>query len=108
MRAHFGMVGIMLAALTASAFAAQTKAPAAGKASAKAALSQAESAARQAATMNDQWTPTAAALKAARAAFKTGDYAKAQRLAAQAAKFAGLSVEQARQQKKLWRSEVVR
>ena len=107
MRPRFVMSAIMLAALTASAFAAQTSAPAASKASAKAALAHVEGAAKQAAAMHDQWTPTAAALKAAHAAFKTDDYAKAQTLAKRAFKFATLSVEQAKQQKKLWRNEVV-
>ncbi|MBW4091514.1 MAG: hypothetical protein HIU82_10445 [Proteobacteria bacterium] len=72
------------------------------------AIGRAEAAAHEAAALHDQWTPTVATLRAARAAAAKGDNAAAIRLADQARHLANLSIRQVHAQRKLWHDAVVR
>ena len=95
-------------ALVAALLAASPALAAADAAGAQAALVRAEAAATVAAGLHDQWTPTVAALAAARAAAAKGDDAAAIRLADDAHRLATLSIQQAGAQQKLWPAAVVR
>lgn len=99
-----GMIAVLLAFVPAGTPALA----AADKAGAAAALSRADAAAKVATSLDDQWAPTAAALKAAHAAQKKGDNAGAIKLADRAYRLATLSIRQAREQQKLWPNAVVR
>jgi hypothetical protein len=85
---------------------AAVPAVAGGQPDAAAAITRAEAAAKEAAALHDQWTPTIAALHAARAAAARGDTAAALRFADRAELLAGLSIRQAREQQHLWRNAV--
>lgn len=77
-------------------------------ASAHETIARAKVAIARAAALDDQWTATIAALKAAQAAEQRHDYDAAASKAIQARMLADLSIKQAVAQKKLWRNEVVR
>ena len=62
----------------------------------------------RAAALNDQWTSTIAAFRAAKAAARKGDFAEASAQAKRARGLADVSIEQAIEQKKLWHDEAVR
>ncbi|KDM68491.1 MULTISPECIES: hypothetical protein [Acidiphilium] len=81
---------------------------AAGKDDAARAIAAAAAKMKTAAALEDQWTPTVAAFKAAKAADAAGDYAKAEASAKRAEALAAASIAQARSQKHLWRNEVPR
>ncbi|OYV55429.1 MAG: hypothetical protein B7X09_05985 [Acidiphilium sp. 21-66-27] len=81
---------------------------AAGKDDAARAIAAAAAKMKTAATLDDQWTPTVASFKAAKAAEATGDYANAEATAKRAAALAAASIAQARSQKRLWRNAVTR
>ena len=95
-------VGLILTMLPGIALAAE-----ASRASADHEIAAAKVFIDQAAALNDQWTPTIAAFKAAKAAEQKGDFPAAETQAKQARMFAELSIKQATAQKKLWRNEVV-
>lgn len=61
-----------------------------------------------AAALNDQWTPTVSAFKAARKAAADKDYATAEAKAKRAEALAEASIKQAHSQKHLWKTEVPR
>ncbi|MCU4159472.1 hypothetical protein AiwAL_05055 [Acidiphilium sp. AL] len=98
----------IVAILIALALPAAASAAGATKASAAREIALAKAKLRVAASMNDQWTPTVAALKQAETAERKGDFATAQAKAMRARKLAELSIAQAMQQKKLWVNEVPR
>ena len=58
--------------------------------------------------MGAQWNVTVKALKAAHTAAESGDYATAQTEAEKADTLAKLSIEQAKEQKTLWRNEAIK
>jgi len=104
MRTH---VLIRLAvALSAGAFA--TAAWAASADDYKAVLAKAEAAVKQAHALKNEWTTTAPALKAAEAAAAAGKFDEAVAHAQQAEALANGSIEQAKEQEKLWPEAVVR
>lgn len=81
---------------------------AATQAEAAAALQTAEQQEAEAGRLRNQWIPTEAALKEAQQAMQAGDYGKALDLARRAEALARRSVEQAREQEKLWTQAVIR
>lgn len=81
---------------------------AASQADAEHAISAAAAKMKIAASLNDQWTPTVAAFKAAKKAVAAKDYAAAEIHAKKAEALAERSIEQARSQKHLWKNEVPR
>lgn len=82
-------------------------APAADQSSASAALKGADATAAQAAAAGVQWTSTVALLKAAHTADGAGDFAAAQTQAQKAQAMAKLSMQEAHEQKSLWRAQVI-
>jgi hypothetical protein len=74
----------------------------------KAAYAKAEAANKKAGAMKNQWTTTASELKAAKKAADAGKFDDAVKLANQAEALANASIAQAEEQKKLWKSAVVR
>ena len=81
---------------------------AAGKVDAARAIAGAAAKMKIAAALDDQWTPTIAAFKTAKAADAAGDYAKAEASAKRAEALAAASIAQARSQKRLWQNAVPR
>lgn len=79
----------------------------AGKPEAEAALAAATAEEAQAKTAQAAWTPTEQALQAARKALAAGDWAAAQTEAEEALALARRSLEQAAEQKTLWRDAVL-
>ena len=67
----------------------------------------AESAQQRAMVLQNAWTATAAALKAAKTAAAAQDYDRALDLAKKAEAMAKVSIEEAKEQKTLWRQAVV-
>lgn len=78
------------------------------KADAEHAIVAAAAKMKVAASLNDQWTPTVAAFKAAKKAVAAQDYATAEARAKKAEALADASIGQARGQKNLWKNEVPR
>ena len=74
----------------------------------KAALAKAEAANKQAHALKNEWTTTATALKAAKAAADAGKFDEAVKLAQQAEALANGSIAQAKEQEKLWPEAVIR
>ena len=92
---------VALVAFAAPAFAAD-------QTSAAAALAAAAQAEAQAASLGNRWVPTEAALKAAREAVARQDWDTTLAEATQAHAMADRAIEQAREQKTLWRDAVIR
>ena len=92
---------LLLAALPLAAFAATRE-------QAQESLAQAEKTEAEAATFNNRWVPTEAALKDARSALKAGDWDKAVAAASLAQALAARSVEQSHEQETAWRDAVIR
>ena len=74
----------------------------------KAALADAVATNKRAGELRNQWTPTDAALNAARKAGEAGDFDKATALAKEAKALAEASIAQALREKDAWRDAVVR
>jgi hypothetical protein len=74
----------------------------------KAAYERAEATNKKAGELRNQWTVTANALKAAKAAAGAGDFEKALKLANQADALAQASIAQTERERKLWRDAVIR
>jgi hypothetical protein len=74
----------------------------------KAAYEKAETANKKAGELRNQWTTTANALKAAKAAADAGDFDKATNLAHEAEALANASIAQTEHEKKLWKDAVIR
>ncbi|MEW6643045.1 MAG: hypothetical protein AB1586_21250 [Pseudomonadota bacterium] len=74
----------------------------------KAALADAEAANKRAGELRNQWTPTDAALTAARKAGEAGEFDKATVLAKEAKALADASIAQALREKDLWRDAELR
>ena len=81
---------------------------AAGKDDAARAIAGAAAKMKTAGALDNQWTPTVAAFKAAKAADAAGDYAKAEASAKRAEALAAASIVQAHSQKHLWQNEAPR
>jgi hypothetical protein len=81
---------------------------AASEADFKAAYAAAEAANKQAATLRNQWTTTAAALDAAKKAADTGDFERAVASSKQAEALARASIFQAENEKQAWRALEIR
>lgn len=101
-RALIRMAIIFLLAVPASA------ALAAGADDFKAALAKAEAANKQAGAVKNQWTTTAATLKAAQAAATAGKFDDAVKLANDAEALANASIAQAKEQETAWTQAVIR
>ncbi len=97
---------ILLVAATLSGGAAPARA--ATQSDFDAAYRAAAEAERQAGVLRNQWTPTEAALKAAQKAAAAKDYAAAVDLAQHAKALAEASIEQAKEQDKLWQNAVLK
>jgi hypothetical protein len=74
----------------------------------KAALAKAEAANNQAGAIKNQWTTTAGALKAAKAAADAGKLDDAVKLAEHAEALANASIAQAKEQEAAWSQAVIR
>jgi hypothetical protein len=74
----------------------------------KAALAKAEAANKQAGAMKNQWTTTAATLKAAEKAAAEGKFDDAVKLAEHAEALANASMAQAKEQETAWTKAVIR
>ncbi|HEU5020051.1 MAG TPA: hypothetical protein VFT69_18985 [Pseudolabrys sp.] len=74
----------------------------------KAAYAKAEAASKKSLEMKTQWTTAVAELKAAKKAADAGKYDEAVKLATHAQALANASIEQAKEQEKLWADAVVR
>ena len=85
-----------------------TPAFAADQATATAALAAATQAEDQAATLGNRWVPAEAALKSARDAQARQDWDTTLAEATQARALANRAIEQAQEQKTLWRDAVIR
>jgi hypothetical protein len=81
---------------------------AATQAEAQAALDAAHKADAAAAAVHNQWIPTEAALKLAAKELSDGKYDESVAASKRAQALAGRSVQQAQEQAKLWRNEVIR
>ena len=90
------------------AIAGATSALAVSEADYKTALSAAEAANKEAASMRNQWTVTAAAIAAAKKAAETGDFDKAVESAREAEALAKASIFQASSEKTLWKDMEIR
>jgi len=88
--------------------AGATSALAVSEADYKTALSAAEAANKEAASMRNQWTVTAAAIAAAKKAAETGDFDKAVESAREAEALAKASIFQASSEKTLWKDMEIR
>ncbi len=95
-------------ALTVAMMLAPAMAAAATKTDAEAAIAAARKAEAAAGVLQNQWLPTEAALKMAAKALAAGKYDAAVATAKRAHALAELSIQQAREQDKLWPNEVVR
>ncbi len=93
------LVGLLVPAAAGAAVASKT--------SAASAIAAAQAEMKLAASMQDQWIATVAAMKDARLALKQGDFAAAETAAVHAKALASLSVEQAKAQRTLWVNEAV-
>jgi hypothetical protein len=104
------MSGNMLKIMLAAAFlvTGATVTLAATEADYKAALSAAEAANKEAGTLRNQWTVTAAAIAAAKKAAEAGDFDKAVESSKEAEALAKASIFQATSEKKLWRDLEIR
>lgn len=96
------------AVLAAVALLAPGMAWAATQADAQAALANARTAEADAGKIGNRWMPTEEALKQAKQELDAGKYDAALATARRAEALAKRSIEQAREQDKLWRNEVVR
>jgi len=74
----------------------------------KAAYAKAETAETQAGALKNQWTTTAAELKAAKKAADAGNFDEAIKHAEQAEALANASIAQAKEQDKAWTKAVIR
>lgn len=101
-------VGLLTAALALALAAHPAMAASGDNSAAKAAIAAAAAQMKIAAGLGDQWTPTVARFKAARAAEAKGDFAAAETAARQAEALAKASIVQARGQQKLWPQAVAR
>jgi len=81
---------------------------AASEADYKAALAAAEAANKEAASLRNQWTTTAATISAAKKAAETGDFDKAVEASKEAEALARASIFQATSEKKLWKDMEIR
>jgi hypothetical protein len=100
--AVIGMAVIVASAgLTAAAFAASAD-------DFKAAYAKAQAANQEAGALKNQWTTTAAALKAAQAAAAAGNYDQAVEQALEAEALANASIAQAKEQATAWTNAVIR
>ena len=97
----------MQIALLAALFAA-SPASAASEADYKTAYAAAEAANKEAGSLRNQWTPTAAALAAAKKAGDAGDFDKALEAAKEAEALAKASIFQAKSEKALWKDMEIR
>jgi hypothetical protein len=103
------MVRLALVLLVAAAaLAGVAPARAATQSDFDAAYGVATEAERQAGALRNQWTPTEAALKAAEKAAAAKDYGAAVDLAQRAKALAEASIEQAKEQDKLWQNAVLK
>lgn len=98
----------LLSLASALLIAGPTTALAATEADFKAALAAAETANKQAASLRNQWTTTAATINAAKKAAETGDFDKAVASANEAEALAKASIFQATSEKKLWKDMEIR
>lgn len=110
---HHGRRGsatrVFSAAIIATVLAASAPAAfAANQSDFQIAYTAAQQAEQQAAALRDRWTPTEAALKAAKHAAEAGKYDEATALAHEAEALAKLSIQQAQSQETAWRDAVVR
>lgn len=99
---HFLFVAILVASFAAPAFAAGSEADY------KAALAAAEKAEAEAGKLNNQWSTTEQALKAAQKEAAAGDFAKATELAKHAEALANASIAQSKEQATAWRRADIR
>ncbi|MGH6672336.1 MAG: hypothetical protein ACRECV_10245 [Xanthobacteraceae bacterium] len=74
----------------------------------KVALAKAEAVNNEAGTLKNQWTTTAATLKAAQTAAAAGNYDQAIKDAQQAEALANASIAQAKDQAAIWKQAVIR
>ena len=95
------LASMLLIASSACAFAAT-------EADFKAAYAAAEAANKEAATLRNQWTTTAATLAAAKKAADAGDFDKAVEVAKEAEELAKASIYQAKSEKELWKDLEIR
>jgi hypothetical protein len=93
---------LLLIASATSVFAASSEADF------KAAYAAAEAANREAGSLRNQWTVTAAALNAAKKAAETGDFDKAVAASNEAEALAKASIFQAKSEKTLWKDLEIR
>ena len=98
----------LLSLASALSIAGATSALAATEADYKAALAAAEAANKQAASLRNQWTTTAATINAAKKAAETGDFDKAVEASKEAEALAKASIFQATSEKKLWKDMEIR
>ncbi len=94
---------LLLAALPAGAAIAQSP-----QDQFKTAYEKAEATNKKAGELRNQWTVTANALKAAKAAADAGDFEKATKLANEADALASASIAQTEREKTLWKDAVIR
>jgi hypothetical protein len=94
--------------VAAAALAGIAPARAATQSDFEAAYRAAAEAERQAGVLGNQWTPTEAALKAAEKAAAAKDYDAAADLARRARALAEASIDQAKDQDKLWQNAVLK
>jgi hypothetical protein len=96
------VASVLLIASATSVFAASSEADF------KAAYAAAEAANREAGSLRNQWTVTAAALNAAKKAAETGDFDKAVAASNEAEALAKASIFQAKSEKTLWKDLEIR
>jgi hypothetical protein len=96
------VASVLLIASATSVFAASSEADF------KAAYAAAEAANREAGSLRNQWTVTAAALNAAKKAAETGDFDKALAASNEAEALAKASIFQAKSEKTLWKDLEIR
>jgi len=96
------VASVLLIASATSAFAASSEDEF------KAAFAAAEAANKEAGSLRNQWTVTAAALNAAKKAAETGDFDKAVASSKEAEALAKASIFQAKSEKTLWKDMEIR
>jgi hypothetical protein len=96
------VASVLLIASATSVFAASSEADF------KAAYAAAEAANREAGSLRNQWTVTAAALNAAKKAAETGDFDKAVAASNEAEALAKASIFQVKSEKTLWKDLEIR
>lgn len=101
-------VTLKSALIAALLIAGASPALAASEADYKAAYTAAEAANKQAGSLRNQWTVTAAALNAAKKAAEAGDFDKAVASATEAEALAKASIFQATSEKALWKDMEIR